>query len=54
MAAYVTLKLEDGRILQVNVLSKTLTSLVVRTNDNKYLLVSRDFIVNKEDFKFKD
>lgn len=51
---FVEVDLKSGETLFVHILAKTVTSLIVRTEDNKYKLISRDFIVNEEDFKFRN
>lgn len=51
---FVTIKLKSGVALQAHVLAKTITALIIRTIDNQYKLVSRDFIENEDDFKFRD
>lgn len=51
---FVKVKLKSGEELSAHVLAKTITTLIVRTEDNKYKLISRDFIENEEDFKFRN
>lgn len=50
MSTFVRLNLQDGSVLSANILAKMVNALVVRSEDNRYLLVSRDVIVNSKDF----
>ena len=54
MSKFVEVELTSGKVLQCNILAKTVTALVVRTEDNRYLLISRDVLTDPEKFKFKD
>lgn len=52
--SYKEIELKSGVKLRANILAKTITAIVVRTEDNRYFLVSRDVLVNSEQFKFRD
>ena len=54
MSKFVEIELKEGGTIRCNVLTKTINLLVVRTDDNRYLMISRDNLVDPEPFKFKD
>lgn len=54
MSKYVSIELKSGKTIEGNVIAKMVTSMVVRTVDNKYLLISRDTLVDPSQFKYSD
>lgn len=54
MSKFIEIKLKDGCLIKGNVLAKTINLLLVRTEDNKYLMISREHLEDPEQFKFRD
>lgn len=54
MLTFTEIELKDGTSIRANVIAKTITALIVRTEDNKYKLISRGFLLHEEKFKFRD
>lgn len=50
MVEFVEIELNSGKTELSKVLVKTVNALIVRTFDNRYLLISREFIINKDNF----
>lgn len=53
MPKFQDVELKDGRILKANILVKTITSMLVRTEENEYKLISRSFLMDESKFKFR-
>ena len=54
MSKFIEISLKDGSSVNGNVLVKTINLLIVRTDNNKYLMISRDSLSDPEQFKFRD
>ena len=47
-------ELKSGKVLQGTIITKALNVLVLKTDEGKYLLVSRYKLANPELFKFRE